>query len=190
MDVAVKPTVKRMKFDVHAYHQLIASGILPPDQKVELIDGEIIEMSPVNSLHAGIVKKISRLFYSNTNSQEIIVSVQDPILLDEYSEPQPDLALLQYRADIYTKSHPSPEEILLLVEVSNSTLDIDKKIKLPLYAQASIPEVWIINLVDEQVEVYSKPKHQIYTQTNIYQAGDIVANTFLPELKVDDIFIP
>jgi Uma2 family endonuclease len=137
------------------------AGIFAPDDRVELIQGEIIDMSPIGSGHAGLVKHLIRLF-TRALEDSIIVAVQDPVRLNDFSEPQPDLALLQYREDFYTKSHPRAEDVLLLVEVADTTLQYDTEIKLPLYARSGIPEVWLVDVEGREVVLYSHPEEGRY----------------------------
>jgi len=143
-------------------------GILTEDDRVELIEGEIVDMPPVGSLHAGNVNRLNNLFVGRL-SGHAIVSVQNPIHLGLYSAPQPDIALLKPRADYYARAHPEPKDILLVVEVSDATLPYDGEVKLPLDARSSIPEVWIVNLVDHRLEVYWEPSPEGYQRQAHYQ---------------------
>ncbi|MEM6379087.1 MAG: Uma2 family endonuclease, partial [Bacteroidota bacterium] len=142
---------------------------------VELINGEIYQMSPIKSLHAGTVNLLTA-FLSQFN-QSFIISIQNPVVIDQYSESEPDIALLKTRADFYTESNPTPKEILWIIEVSDTTLRYDQTVKKELYAQANIPAYWIINLVDYSIEVYQEPKEDSYQQKERYVLGDQV---FLP----------
>ncbi len=180
--------IKRYYFNVEEFRQMGEAGIIAPGHRVELIKGEIIEMSPINSLHAGTVKNLNRLL-SRILGEDTILSVQDPVELNQHSEPEPDLAILRYRKDLYTQAHPKPEDILIIIEVSDSTLEKDQKIKLPLYAATGIEEVWIINLQDKQLEVSTEPSEQGYRNCHIYRAGDIIRHNSIGELAVSDILI-
>ncbi len=152
------------------YHRMGEAGIIAPDVRVELIQGEIIDMTPIGSGHAGLVKHLNKIFIQ-TVGDAVVVGVQDPVVLDDFSEPEPDLALLRFREDFYTKSHPRPEDVLLIVEVADTTLQYDREIKLPLYAHAGIPEVWLVDVVAKSVTVYSLPEEGGYTkQVNL---GDL-----------------
>lgn len=145
------------------YHRMGEAGIIAPDVRVELIQGEIIDMTPIGSGHAGLVKHLNKIFIQ-TVGDAVVVGVQDPVVLDDFSEPEPDLALLRFREDFYTKSHPRPEDVLLIVEVADTTLQYDREIKLPLYAHAGIPEVWLVDVVAKSVTVYSLPEEGGYTK--------------------------
>ena len=149
------------RYSIVDYHRMGGAGIFAPDARVELIQGEIIDMTPIGSGHAGIVNKLNSIFYQMAGDN-IIVSNQNPVVLNDFSEPQPDLALLRYREDFYSKSHPRANDVLLIVEVADTTLQYDREIKLPLYASAGIPEVWLVDVEGKTVEIYSHPEEGRY----------------------------
>lgn len=159
---------------VDEYHKMAEVGIFDEDDRVELINGEIIEMSPIGSIHTSRVKRIMRLFHSMPNVEKYLVSVQDPIFLGKYSEPEPDLAILHFRADFYEEKHPEPKDILLVIEVSDTSLGYDREVKKPLFAAAAIPELWIVNIEDEQVEVYTNPANGNYTSRQDFKRGETI----------------
>ncbi len=148
--VAFSPTAHR--FTVKDYHRMAEADVFGPDDRVELLDGEVFELAPIGSRHAACVKRLTRLFMTQVG-EGAIVGVQDPIQLSERSEPQPDVTLLRPRADYYAGGHPLPPDVLLVVEVSEATADFDRTTKLPLYVAAGIGEVWIVDLVAEVVHV-------------------------------------
>jgi Uma2 family endonuclease len=150
-------------FSVEEYGLLADAGILHEDDHLELIEGRIIDMSPIGSSHASCVKRILNTFVSLFQGRAI-VGVQDPVCLDAYSEPQPDIMLLQPRDDFYAERHPGPEDVFLLLEVSDTSLDYDRQVKIPLYAKHAIQEVWLLNLRDQAVEVYRSPDPDGYEQ--------------------------
>ena len=156
--------IDRRRFTVEEYHQMTESGILTREDRVELINGEIISMSPINSPHAGCVKRINALF-TRILREQVVVSVQDPLVVNDFSEPEPDVMLLKHRDDFYADAHPRPTDVYLLIEVADSSLPIDREVKLPLYAQAQIPEVWIINLAERTIEGYRSPSEGRYQET-------------------------
>jgi Uma2 family endonuclease len=133
--------IQRRLFSVHEYHQMLQAGVLGEDDRLELIEGEIVQLSPINSRHAACVNRLNALFTSRLTGRAV-VSVQNPIRLDTHSEPQPDLALLKPRPDFYAASHPNPEDVLLVVEVADTSADYDRGVKLALYARVGIAEVW------------------------------------------------
>lgn len=177
----------RHHFSVDEYYRMAETGILPEGQAVELLEGEIYTMSPVNSPHASCVKKITRLLYAALEQNAYLVSVQDPIRLDAHTEPEPDLAVLRYRADFYQHAHPSPQDVFLIVEVSDSSLHKDLTIKLPLYAKAGIPEVWIVNLSDNTLAVYHQPANNAYGQHTVYHPADAVQSGCLGAFHASEV---
>lgn len=153
---------KKREFTVEEYHRMAASGILTEQDRVELLDGQIYVMSPIGSQHAACVRRLSRLLYQRAEPQAI-VSVQNPILLSPDSESEPDVALLAPRDDDYASRHPRPEEIMLVIEVADSSMTLDREVKLPLYARAGIPEVWIVALDNDEVHVFREPNEDEFT---------------------------
>jgi Uma2 family endonuclease len=153
--MAVQPAPYR--FTVGEYYQMAESGIFNEDDRVELLEGEIVEMAPIGSRHAASVRRISRSFFEHL-SGKATVSVQNPVRLNEQSEPQPDVVLLRHRPDYYAGGHPGPEDILLLVEVGDTTAAWDRERKLPLYAAAGVREVWLVDLPAGTVEVCRRPE--------------------------------
>jgi Uma2 family endonuclease len=163
-DVLERPRVPtRHRLDVEAYYKMAETGILKCPERVELIDGEIIDMPPIGSPHAGKVKRLNEAFSHAAPKGTVLVSVQDPLRLDAYNEPEPDLMLLRSRADFYEGRHPSADDVLLLVEVADSSLGYDRTVKLPLYAKCEIPEVWIVDIAGAAIEVFRAPKDGDYS---------------------------
>src|SRR5882724_10132038 len=157
-------------FNVDEYYRMAEVGLLSEDDRVELIEGEIIEMSPIGSTHGGTVKRSSN-FLNRKLGDVVIVSVQDPIRLDDFSEPQPDLALLKPRKDFYSKAHPAPEDVLVVIEVADTSVNYDRNVKLPLYARAGIPEAWLMVLRKDIIEVHSQPKNGKYQKVQRLKRG-------------------
>lgn len=187
-EIAEMLAAKKRGFTVGDYYHLAEVGILDEDDRVELIDGEIVLMSPINVPHAYCVKAFNREFHIQA-SEQAIISVQDPIHLSDDSEPQPDVVLLRPRDDMYASAHPTPEDILLLVEVADSTIDKDRNKKLPRYAKAGIPEVWIASMPDDWVERYRSPGPDGYGEVRQFVRGETISPELLPNvrLSVDDI---
>jgi len=183
-----KGMVRTRRFTRREYHRLGEAGILGEDERVELLEGNLVEMSPIGSRHAACVKKINALFH-RTLEGRALVGVQDPIRLSEDSEPQPDLVLLRPRADFYAEDHPGPEDVLLLVEVAEASLAYDREVKLPLYAQAGIPEVWLVHLAENQVEVHRGPREGRYGETQTLVPSQSLSPLAFPEVrfKVEDL---
>ncbi|WP_069791675.1 Uma2 family endonuclease [Cyanobacterium sp. IPPAS B-1200] len=151
----------RKKFAIEEYHQIITSGVLKEDYLIELINGEIFEISPVGFKHASCVKKINYLFAEKLGSK-VIIGVQDPIKLNNNSEPQPDIVLLKPRKDFYANDHPTVEDIFLLIEVADSSIDYDRTFKIPIYAENKVREVWLVDLNQNLLEIYQNPQKNYY----------------------------
>lgn len=183
-----KPQVKNFRFTISQYHQMSEAGILSENDKVELINGEIIEMSPIGRRHAACVDRINRLF-SNILGIKVIVRVQNPILLNNLSEPEPDIALLKPRADFYESGHPQPQDIFLLIEVADSSIEYDRDVKIPLYTSSGITEVWLVDIYQQVIIVYRYPSENGYRDIQILSRGEKLSISAFPEnnLFVDDI---
>jgi Uma2 family endonuclease len=149
------PGVKRRKLSVDDYHRMGEAGILTEDDRVELIEGELVAMAPIGSEHIAATNALTRLLVLAVGDRGI-VSVGNPVRLSRHSEPQPDFAVLRPRDD-YRKALPRPEDTVLAIEVANTSLDYDRSVKLALYARSGIPEVWIVNLLKSEVDVYRSP---------------------------------
>ena len=178
----------RRPFTTTEYHRMIEAGILTEDDRVELLDGEIVQMAPIGPRHAACVNRLNA-FLSRKAVRSAVVSVQNPVHLDEYSEPQPDLALLRLRADFYAQGHPSPGDVLIAIEVADTTVESDRKVKLPSYARAGIPESWLVDLVSDRIEVHTQPAGGIYQEVRLVPRGQRVASRVILQLKLkaDDI---
>ena len=172
----------RRRFTVDDYHRMAKAGILGDDDRVELIDGEIFEVAPIGSRHASTVNRLNRLL-SQYSGGRFLVSAQNPIQLGEQSEPQPDIALLRLRPDFYASSHPKAEDVLLVVEVADTTVQYDREVKLPLYAGSGIVETWLVNIDTETIEVYRQPGPQGYRESYEIRRGENLG----PEAVIDVI---
>lgn len=177
------PWVRRHKLDVRDYYRMGEAGIFEPGERVELIEGEIIDMAPIGSEHSGTVNAlIGKLAVAV--GDRAMVTAQSPVRLSDISEPQPDFMLLKPRADFYRSEHPVPAEVLLLVEVADSSLRFDRTVKLPLYARHKVPEVWIVNIGDGVVEVYRNPKDDAYLATTRATRDEVLEPALLPGLRI------
>ena len=179
----------RHRLTVADYHRMGEAGILREDAHVELIDGEIIDMAPIGSLHAGTVSYLARLLMRAVGDQAV-VSIQNPVMLDEHSEPEPDIALLRPRTDFYKTRHPHPSDVLLVIEVADSSLRYDREFKLPLYARHGITEVWIVDLALNVVDVYRRPEANHYQEAQRLHPPLKAAPLALSEVLLDlsDLF--
>ncbi|NJK68419.1 MAG: Uma2 family endonuclease [Microcoleus sp. CSU_2_2] len=180
--------MQRRLFTVPEYHLMGEAGILSEDDRVELIEGEIIQMAAIGTRHASSVKRLIAVF-SDLERKRAIIGAQDPIQLTERTEPQPDVVLLQPRADYYATAHPVPSEVLLLVEVSDSTIDFDRDVKVPNYAHSGIQEVWLWDLEANCLEVYRFPMANGYSSLQKFERGEMVSPLAFPELEVSVDFI-
>ncbi len=149
-------------FTLDEFERMVEAGILTENDRVELVEGDIVEMAAKGSHHAACVTRINVLLIRHPG-QSAVVRIQDPVRVSGSSELEPDVALVRSRNDLYADSHPGPNDVLLLVEVSDTTLVYDRGVKLALYAKAGIKEVWIVSLPDEVIEVYARPEA---TRTN------------------------
>ncbi len=149
-------------------------GIFRNNKHIELIEGELIEMAAMYAPHISTVMRISEIFIEKF-AKKVNVSIQCPLRLDEYTEPEPDLAVLKRRDDFYSDATPAATDALLVVEVADSSLIYDRQTKLPLYAKHGVPEYWIVNLQDKTIEAYRQPFEKGYRQTTLYQHGDLIS---------------
>ena len=172
------------RFSVKEYYRMAETGVLRPGARVELLNGEIIDMSPIGPFHGSITKFLNR-FFSAAAKGRWLMAVQDPLRLDDQSEPQPDLMLLAPAADYYRKRHPQPADVFLLIEVSDSTLEADQADKIPAYGRAGVAEVWIVNLNDLTVGVYREPHFTGYARKSILRTGDTIAPLAFPDAAVE-----
>ena len=179
------------KFTVDEYYRMGEAGIFHPEERVELIEGVIVVMSPIGIRHSGSVLRYNRVF-SRLAGDRFDVQIQNPIHLNDNTEPEPDVMLLRLRADDYFDSHPGPEDVLLLIEVSETSLNYDRDVKAHLYGRHNIPETLVLNLPGDCIEGFTKPGPEGYAQHNIYRRGDTISPVSLPdlELAVDDLLPP
>ncbi len=170
-------------FSVGDYYQMAEVGILTEDDRVELIEGEVLEMSPIGSRHAACVKRLNTLLNQQVG-HTAIVSVQDPIYIDDFSEPQPNVALLWPRADFYAEEHPRSSDVLLVIEVADTSVELDRNKKLPLYARTGISEMVIVVLPEEMIEMHAEPVDGRYQQVRVLRRGDDLESDTISHLKL------
>lgn len=179
----MQPRVKHYPISVELYHIMAERGTFAPDERVELIDGEIIEMSPIGSRHARVVDFLNDFFAKRIDAN-FIVRIQNPIVVGDLSEPQPDIAVVARRDDFYRDGHPTGKDVALVIEVCDSTVAFDRSRKLPKYAEAGIPETWLIDLESEHVEVHFSPKETAYGIVKIFLRGENAISETLPALNL------
>lgn len=184
MSTNTKRIPARHSITVEAFHRMGDAGILREDDRVELIEGEMIDMAPIGSRHAAVVAELTRRFVLGVGTQAR-VWVQNPIQLEATSEPQPDLALLRPREDRYATALPRVEDVLLIVEVADATLAYDRDVKLALYAKHGIPEVWLVDLEGRRLHVFLSPAEGTYREGRMQERLTIVAPASLPDCPLD-----
>lgn len=172
------------RFSVSDYYRMAETGVLKSDARVELLDGRIIDMSPIGPFHGGITNRLNRLF-SKLAQGRWTVSVQNPVYLDDHSEPESDLMLLKPYPEDYTDRHPRAADVFLLIEVADTTLEYDRDEKVPRYGRAGVPEVWIINLTTKSVEVFTNPHFTGYELARTVRLGERVAPLSFPDALID-----
>jgi hypothetical protein len=173
----------RHRFTADEYHQMAEAGVLRDDDRVELIEGEIVDMTPIGPRHSAVVNRLTRALVRGCGDRAI-VQIQASIRLGLYSEPQPDVALLRPRPDFYESATPGPESVLLLIEVADTSLLYDRGVKLRLYARAGIREVWLVDLVRNHVEVHCEPTQEGYQRSETHGPGDPLMPMALPEVTL------
>ena len=171
------------RFTVDEYHRKGEAGIIREDDRVELIRGRVVQMSPIGRRHAGCVKYLGNTLVRLLGPRAV-VGIQDPVITGPEGEPQPDVAALLPRPDFYRHQHPAPDDILLLVEVADSSLDYDRSEKIPLYAEAGVREVWLVNLAGEAVEVYRDPREGHYRDVHTARRGETIAPLAFPDVAL------
>jgi len=178
----------RRRFTIYEYHRMGEVGILDERERVELLDGDVVEMSPIGIGHASIVDRLTMLFAVRLG-RRVIVRVQSPIVLDHYSEPQPDLSLLAPRSDFYADAHPRPSDVLLTIEVMQTSGSYDRTLKLPLYARKHVRELWLMDLKADAVDVFRRPTASGYRDHQRLVRGKRIAPFAFPRVffRVADI---
>jgi len=172
---------RRRRFTVDEYYEMARVGILKSDERVELLDGEIVRMNPIGSAHAWCVTRLTGIFAPLTG--QIVVWVQNPLRLDAFAEPEPDIVIVRH--DSPRDRHPGPAETLLVIEVSDSSIGADRGRKRRMYARAGIADYWIVDLNADRLEVYRNPSSGRYRSASLYRRGDTLAPLFAPEHAVD-----
>jgi len=171
------------KFNVKQYHLMSEVGVFKAGYRSELINGQVVEMSPITTFHTACVERLNKAF-SELLIDLAIVSVQNRVILSNLSETQPDIALLKPGTDFYPAENPVTSDIFLLVEVADTGIEYDINFKIPLYATHGVPEVWLVNIVEQVVVVYSQPETDGYREVNIYQRGENLCLTPFPTINL------
>jgi len=184
-----RDTFTAHRFTVEEYGRMGEAGVFSPDVRVELIEGEIVYMSPIGDRHAACVGWLNRTL-TLLLQHVALVWMQNPVRLNDHSEPEPDILVLKPRDDFYRDGKPRPEDVMVLIEVSDTTLEYDRRVKVPLYARAGVPEVWIVNLTDERVETFAEPSGGVYRTTAAFSRDEEIQSRSLAALRlgVSEIF--
>ena len=179
------------KFTVAEYYRMGDVGILKPDERVELIEGELIVMPPIGPGHAWDIA-LSIPLFSRLAGDRFILQIQNPVQLDDGSEPQPDIMLVRPRAEGYGASHPTPADVLLVIEVADSSLEYDRQVKAHLYGRSGVPETWVKNLPEDCIERFTEPGPDGYAQHTVHRRGETLTPASLPDMKlaVSDLLPP
>lgn len=171
--------ISSRRFTVREYYRMAEAGILKVDERLELLEGEIVKMSPIRERHASCVTRIHRLLERRAGDRAII-RVQNPVRLGSFSEPEPDVAIVRSRADWYAKAHPGPSDVLLLIEVCDTTYERDRRRKVPLYARYGIREVWLVDLDHGRVEVHREPGSRGFREIRTAAGRSRITSKALP----------
>ena len=185
----MQATVPRPRlFTVDEYYAMGEAGIFGPEERVELLDGEILTMPPIGPHHAGAVNRLTHLLVTRFGDRAV-VQVQNPVRLSNDSEPQPDFGLLRPRPDYYSARHAQPGDVFALIEVADTSLPYDGGRKLKAYARRGIAEYWVVNLRDDRVEIFRRPAETGYAERRVAERGEVVAfEAFAQDaLTVDEI---
>ena len=184
MNSAVEQWPRTHLLDVDEYYKMAQAGVLAPDARVKLIEGVIVDMAPIGSLHGGVVSYLTKVLTTAVGDRGL-VRVQLPVRLGRRSEPQPDIAVLKPRADFYRGAHPTAGDVLLIIEVSDSTLAFDRGPKLALYARHAIPEVWVVDLVHNRLHCMREPAGEGYAVEVSLEGTVQVAPAALPDVQIE-----
>ena len=174
----------RHRFTVAEYYAMADAGVLSENERVELLDGDLIVMPPIGDWHAASVNLFTNTLPAQLQGRAI-VSIQNPTRLDDNSEPQPDVMLLRWRDDFYHSGHPGPGDVLLLIEVADTTVEYDRNEKLPLYARAGITEVWLVIRTGRRIESYTQPVEGQYTAVRYANVGESIAPQAFPDIVLE-----
>ena len=180
---AITAALPHRKFTVDEYHRFIETGVFSAEERLELWEGEFIEMSPIGKKHASCVNYLIE-FLRDRLGKAVIISPQNPIVLNDFSEPQPDICLLNRREDFYRQNTPTAQDVLMVMEIADTTLRYDRDVKFPRYAASGIREAWLIDLENDRVEIYSEPTVNGYSLVRILHRGQEAHSTIFPEIQI------
>ena len=176
-------TEQTYRFTAEEYHRMGEVGILPPDVRVELVDGEIKQMPPIHPPHASIVHRLNAVLAGKLHGK-VVVGIQSPIRLDDYNEPQPDVTVLRFRDDYYGSQHPTPADVLLTIEVADTSLRYDRDEKMPRYGRYGIPEAWLVDVQAQTITVFTQPHAGGYREQHVLSRGQEIMSVAVEGLRV------
>lgn len=174
----------RRRFTADEFERLAEVGVLDEDDRVELLDGDIVEMTPISTHHAGGVNALNSIFGARVRGRAVL-AVQNPVRLDDFNEPQPDFCLLRLRDDLYRRAHPAGPDILLLVEVAHTSGPYDRGIKAPLYARHGVRETWVVDVDQRVVHVFRDPSPGGYGTHEVREPDETIAPGAFPDVSVE-----
>lgn len=177
--MAVAFPITRRRFTVEQYERMVEAGVIQPDERVELLDGEVVEMAPIGPPHSARVDRCSNHLWRALGT-DVIIRVQSPLHLSDISMPEPDLTVLRHRDDFYGSRHPTVADVLLLIEVGDSSARFDREVKLPLYAAASVVEVWLLDVGARAISIFRDPGPGGYQTVSEARQGDVLRPAALP----------
>lgn len=166
------------RFTVDEYYAMADAGILAPEERVELLNGQVVQKCSYPPLRSSAIMRINTFLHQLLRNEPCILSCKHPVRCSRYDEPEPDLSILKNQADFYASGHPEPSDVLLIAEITIDSLERDRTVKATLYATHLIPTYWIVNLQDRQIEVYTQPKDRLYRTRQTFLPGE--------ELKIPD----
>ncbi len=176
-------TEQTYRFTVEDYYRMGEVGILPPDVRVELVDGEIKQIPPIHPPHASIVHRLNAVLARKLHGK-VVVGIQSPIRLDDYNEPQPDVTVLRFRDDYYCTQHPTPADVLLVIEVADTSLRYDRDEKMPRYGRYGIPEAWLVDVQAQTITVFTQPHAGGYREQHVLSHGQEIVSVAVEGLRL------
>jgi Uma2 family endonuclease len=177
--------IKIKRFSVDDYYKMVDAGILLECPHEEILDGLLYELPSSTPKKAAITSRLSELFYKNFDDKDFSIHLYRLVSLDNFNELEPDFVFLKKRDDAYRNQHPTAKDVLLIIEISDESIEFDKSRKLPLYAKSGIKEVWLVNLPKNIIEIYTKPNKGIYQTVKITKLGEVIKSTTIPDLEIE-----
>ncbi len=190
METVIEPVIMRRRITVEEYEMMYEAGVFKPDERLELINGEILKVAPMNAPHSATVAALTELLIEKL-ARRATLYAQMPIVLNDDSEPEPDVAILKWKKDKYFSGKPSAQDVYAIIEVASTSLVYDRRVKLPLYARAGVPEVWIVKVQERELEMYRNPRGEAYSESRVLKPSDVVSLLAFPDVEIllSEVFI-